>query len=91
MLERERQRTAEAHQELAAERKLYDARIQELINENRAERQQSATERQQSATERQQSAAERQQFVATQQTMLDTMSEMSAAIAELRRQNRSRP
>ena len=77
MLERERQRTEEAHQELAAERKLYDARIQELINENRAERQQSA--------------AERQQFIATQQTMVADMAEMSAAIAELHRQNRSRP
>ena len=84
MLERERQRTAEANQrleetrqEIAAQRKLYDARIQELINENRAERQQSA--------------AERQQFVATQQTMLSTMADMSATIAELHRQNRSRP
>ena len=55
MLERERQRTEEARQradearqELAEHRRLYDARIQELINENRAERQQSAAERQQS-------------------------------------------
>ncbi len=94
MLERERQRTEEARQradearqELAEHRRLYDARIQELINENRAERQQSAAERQQSAVERQQSAAERQQFVATQQTMLDTMAEMSATIAELRQHN----
>ena len=45
MLERERQRTEEAHQLVAEERRLsaedrkrYDARIQELINENREER-----------------------------------------------------
>ena len=80
MLERERQRTEEARQELSEQRRLYDARIQELINENRAEREQSAAERQQSA-------AERQQFVATQQTMLATMAEMSATIAELRQHN----
>ena len=77
MLERERQRTAEIWQEIAAQRKLYDARIQELLNENREERQQSA--------------AERQQFIATQQTMVADMAEMSATIAELHRQNRSRP
>ena len=94
MLERERQRTEEANlrteearQELAAERKLYDARIQELINENREERQQSAAERQQSAAERQQSAAERQQSAAIQQEMLAKIAELSDTVAELRRQN----
>lgn len=39
MLERSRQRTQESRQALSAERKLYDARIQELINENRLEHQ----------------------------------------------------
>ena len=45
MLERERQRTSDAQQQLAAERKLhdetrkrYDERIEALINEQRAER-----------------------------------------------------
>ena len=89
MLERERQRTEEAHQrvveayqrteeahqrteeahqrneemrrEYAAERKLYDERIQQLIDENREER----------------------------RTMLDTMAQMSATMAEMRRHNGS--
>ena len=89
MLERERQRTEEARQELAAERKLYDARIQELINANREERQQSAAERRQSAAERQQSAAERQQSAAIQQEMLAKIAELSDTVTELRRQNGS--
>ena len=38
MLKRERQRTEEIRQEIAAQRKLYDARIHELIKANRAER-----------------------------------------------------
>ena len=73
MLERERQRTEEAHQELAAERKRYDARIQEMIDENREERRQSA--------------AERREFAATQQAMLTTMAEISATMADMRRHN----
>ena len=73
MLERERQRTEEAHQlvdeirrESAADRKRYDARIEDLINENREERRRSD---------------------ATQQAMLTTMAEISATMADLRRHN----
>lgn len=102
MLERERQRTEEAHQELAAERKRYDERIQEMIEENREERRQFAADRQQFAAERQQLVAEfqqstarqqaaldaeRQRADATQQAMLDTMAQMSATMDALRRHN----
>lgn len=62
------QHTEEARQELTAERKLYDARIQELINENREERRQSA---------------------AVQQEMLSKIADLSDTVAELRRQNGS--
>ena len=95
MLERERQRTEEAHQlvdeirrESAEDRKRYDARIQELINENREERRQFAADLRESAA-RQQAAldAERQRADATQQTMLATMAHMSATMDELRRHN----
>ena len=77
MLERERQRTSEAQQQLADERKLhnearkrYDERIEALINEQREERR-IADER----------------AAAAQQAMLATIAELTGAIAELRRQN----
>ena len=84
MLERERQRTSDAQQQLAAERKLhdetrkrYDARIEALINEQRAERRIADAERR-IADER---------AAATQQAMLTTIAELAGAIADLRRQN----
>ena len=87
MLKRERQRTEEANQrteeiwqEVTVQRKLYDARIQELIDENREERRQSAAMRQ----------AEHQQFIATQQALQAAIAELTAAIAELRQQNQRR-
>ena len=82
MLKRERQRTDEARQERSAQRKLYDARIDELIKANREERRQFAAERQQFT-------AERQQRAAMQQAMLTTIAEMATAIAEMCRQNRT--
>ena len=84
MLERERQRTSDAQQQLAAERKLhdetrklhdetrkrYDERIEALINEQRAERRIADA-----------------RAAATQQAMLTTIAELTGAIADLRRQN----
>ena len=91
MLERERQRTSDAQQQLAAERKLhdetrklhdetrkrYDERIESLINEQREERR-IADEERRIADAR---------AAAAQQAMLATIAELTGAIAELRRQN----
>ena len=84
MLERERQRTSEAQQQLAAERKLhdetrkrYDERIEALINEQREERRIADAERRIADAH----------AAAAQQAMLTTIAELTAAIAELRRQN----
>ena len=91
MLERERQRTSDAQQQLAAERKLhdetrkrYDERIETLINEQRAERR-IADEERRVADEERRIADER--AAATQQAMLATIAELTGAIAELRRRN----
>ena len=77
MLERERQRTSDAQQQLATERKLhdetrrrYDDRIEALINEQREERR----------------IADARATVA-RQTMLATIAELAGVIAELRRPN----
>ena len=91
MLERERQRTSDAQQQLAEERKLhdetrkrYDERIEALINEQREERHIADQERR-IASEERRIADER--AAATQQAMLATIAELTGAIAELRRQN----
>ena len=75
MLERERQRTSDAQQQLAAERKLhdetrkrYDEQIEALINEQRAERRIADEVRR---------AADEERRIA----------ELTGAIADLRRQN----
>ena len=77
MLERERQRTSEAQQQLAEERKRYDEQIEALINEQREERRRADAERR-IADER---------AAAAQQAMLAAIAELTGAIAELRRQN----
>ena len=84
MLERERQRTSEAQQQLAEERKRYDERIEALINEQREERRRADEERRRADAERR-IADER--AAAAQQAMLATIAELTGAIAELRRQN----
>ncbi len=84
MLERERQRTSEAQQQLADERKRYDERIEALINEQREERRIADEERRVADAERR-LADER--AAAAQQAMLATIAELTGAIAELRRQN----
>ena len=84
MLERERQRTSEAQQQLAEERKRYDERIEALINEQREERRRADEERLRADAERR-LADER--AAAAQQAMLATIAELTGAIAELRRQN----
>ena len=77
MLNRERQRTEEAQQQLVEERKRFDEerkeerqrhdeRIEALINQANEERRQAAEER---------------------QVMMATIAELTSAIAELRRQN----
>ena len=98
MLERERQRTSDAQQQLAAERKLhdetrklhdetrkrYDEQIEALINEQRAERRIADEVRRAADEERRIADAH---AAATQQAMLATIAELTGAIAELRRQN----
>ncbi len=91
MLERERQRTSEAQQQLADERKRYDERIEALINEQREERRRANEERRIANEERRLADAERrladERAAAAQQAMLATIAELTGAIAELRRQN----
>ena len=94
MLERERQRTSDAQQQLAAERKLhdetrkrYDERIEALINEQRAERH-IADEERRIANEERRIADEERRAADAERRIADahaaaTQQAMLATIAEL--------
>ena len=98
MLERERQRTSDAQQQLAAERKLHDE-TRKLHDETRKlhdETRKRYDERiealiNEQREERRIADEERRiadaRAAATQQAMLATIAELTGAIAELRRQN----
>ncbi|MDE2787711.1 MAG: hypothetical protein OXL37_13745 [Chloroflexota bacterium] len=72
MLNRERQRADEAEARLQAERERYERLMDELRDELREERRQSAEERRQAVT--------------TQQAMMTTLAEISATLARLAEQ-----